>query len=564
MGIMLSRHLPETLYIHLCVPQPSTGEKEIVVYGSSVVLNHRHSFSIGQPVSSNMSEIQQFYVGKNIFITGGTGFLGVVLIEKLLRSCRDIGIIYILIRPKKGKSVEERLDALLGEKVFDPLRKEYPEFSQKIVGVEGDTAKNGFGLSSKDYLRLTDEVSVIFHLAASVRFTEKLESAVLTNVNSVKYAIDLARACKNFKAGIYVSTAFSHCVRKSINEELYPPPMSYQEVNTFVEMSRRMKWSEDVMESVTKTIIGEWPNTYSFTKAIAEGVVAEFAKDLPFAIFRPSIVTNSFKSPAPGWVSGTMGLAGLVYAYGLGLVHVALQDINKKADLVPVDYVCNALISSAWNTAIIEKGSSDDVLVYNYVSGNENPITWNKFNVVCAPYRKVYPSEQAVYHSFLLTTKSKFLFVILDFLLHLLPAIMIDLMAKLVGKQPKMYQLMSKIRKAWFALMYFATQEWCFGNQKIQQLWSQLGPEDKKIFPFSMRTLDWNEYLRNMCKGVRQFIAGESDDNLERAKRRYYCLYFIHVAVCLILGVLILWVIWRSFGGIAVTLATPSILSELL
>ncbi|XP_046419389.1 putative fatty acyl-CoA reductase CG5065 [Neodiprion fabricii] len=509
-----------------------------------------------------MSEIQQFYAGQKIFITGGTGFLGTVLIEKLLQSCRDIGKIYILIRPKKEKSVEERLDALLGNRVFDLLRKEYPEFSKKIVGIEGDTAKNGLGLSPKDYSRLTDEVSVIFHLAASVRFTEKLERAVAINVNSVKHVIDIARACKNLKAGIHVSTAFSHCVRKSINEELYPPPISYQQVNTFVEMCERMKWSEDVMESVTKKIVGEWPNTYTFTKAIAEGVVAEFAEDLPFAIFRPSIVTSAFKSPIPGYVSGTAGMAGLVYACGIGIVHVLLQDTSKIADIVPVDYVCNALISLAWNTAITGKACSDDVPVYNYTSGNENPMTWGKFNATCIYYKETYPSVKAVYHAFALNTKSTFLFGILNFLFHLLPAIMVDLIAVLVGKRPKMYQLMKNIRKAFFAMKYFAIQEWYFGNQKIQQLWGQLGPEDKKIFPFSMRTLDWNDYLLNLVRGTRQFIAKESDETLESARRWGYRLYLIHIAVCLILGILTLWVIWKSFGGIDVTSAIPSILSE--
>lgn len=36
-------------------------------------------------------------------------------------------------------------------------------------------------------------------------------------------------------------------------------------------------------------VLGEWPNTYTFTKAIGESIVAEEAKELPFAIFRPSI-----------------------------------------------------------------------------------------------------------------------------------------------------------------------------------------------------------------------------------------------------------------------------------
>ena len=44
-----------------------------------------------------------FYRNKNILITGTTGFLGKVLLEKFLYSIPDCGKIYILIRNKVKK-----------------------------------------------------------------------------------------------------------------------------------------------------------------------------------------------------------------------------------------------------------------------------------------------------------------------------------------------------------------------------------------------------------------------------------------------------------------------------
>lgn len=58
------------------------------------------------------TSIKSFYAHSTVFVTGGTGYLGKVLIEKLLRSCPDINCIYVLMRSKKGSSGEERLDAL--------------------------------------------------------------------------------------------------------------------------------------------------------------------------------------------------------------------------------------------------------------------------------------------------------------------------------------------------------------------------------------------------------------------------------------------------------------------
>lgn len=47
-----------------------------------------------------------------------------------------------------------------------------------------------------------------------------------------------------------------------------------------------------------------WPNTYVFTKAMAEMLVGEMKGNLSVVIVRPTIVTSTFKEPFPGWVEG--------------------------------------------------------------------------------------------------------------------------------------------------------------------------------------------------------------------------------------------------------------------
>lgn len=57
--------------------------------------------------------IEQTFRGQNILITGGTGFLGKVMLEKFLRCLPGISQIFMLVRPKKGKEPKDRLDEIL-------------------------------------------------------------------------------------------------------------------------------------------------------------------------------------------------------------------------------------------------------------------------------------------------------------------------------------------------------------------------------------------------------------------------------------------------------------------
>ena len=70
---------------------------------------------------SEWPTITEFYSGHDIFITGATGFMGKCLVEKILRSLPTAGRVFVLVRPKKGKSVQERVEDLTNKKVSLPI-----------------------------------------------------------------------------------------------------------------------------------------------------------------------------------------------------------------------------------------------------------------------------------------------------------------------------------------------------------------------------------------------------------------------------------------------------------
>lgn len=63
------------------------------------------------------SSIIDFFQDTTIFITGGSGFLGIALLEKLLRRCHGIKTIYVLLRQKRGQNVDQRYNELINDQV---------------------------------------------------------------------------------------------------------------------------------------------------------------------------------------------------------------------------------------------------------------------------------------------------------------------------------------------------------------------------------------------------------------------------------------------------------------
>lgn len=121
-------------------------------------------------------EIKGFYHEKSIFVTGGTGFLGKVLIRKLVDSCPTISKIYLLIRHKRNKAPQDRLNDLFKSPIFQDLHEDH---LSKIKALSGDITEPELGLSKEDLRTVIDEVSIIFHSAATVRFDEDLSKYVM-------------------------------------------------------------------------------------------------------------------------------------------------------------------------------------------------------------------------------------------------------------------------------------------------------------------------------------------------------------------------------------------------
>ena len=93
------------------------------------------------------------------------------------------------------------------------------------------------------------------------------------------------------------------------------------------------------------------PNTYTFTKSMAEQVINDYKHKVPLVIFRPSIVISAMKEPVPGWVDNFNGPVGLLVGCGVGIMRTAQVAPKYIADFTPVDVCIKAMIIAAWKRA---------------------------------------------------------------------------------------------------------------------------------------------------------------------------------------------------------------------
>lgn len=94
-------------------------------------------------------------------------------------------------------------------------------------------------------------------------------------------------------------------------------------------------------------ILGDWPNTYTFTKSMAERTLLKRRRhDIPMLILRPSIINASYTDPFPGWTDTFSAAGGLTLAGGMGIINYIYGDGDHICDMVPVDYVSNSIIAA--------------------------------------------------------------------------------------------------------------------------------------------------------------------------------------------------------------------------
>ena len=243
-------------------------------------------------------------------LTGGTGFLGGEVLVRLLE--RDEGPVYVLIRAEDDERADERLRSLL-----ESLLGTAEPWSDRAIAVRGDITQAWLGMSSRRRDWLAERVDRIVHCAASVSFTMPLDDQRGINLHGTRRIIELARICAQrggLESFIHVSTAYVAGTQ----------PGAFGEEDLDVGQDFR--------------------NSYERSKFEAELLLRERSWGLPIQILRPSIVVGD---SATGWTPAFNVLYGPMKAFARGAYPVIPASRSAPVDVVPVDFVADAVLALA-------------------------------------------------------------------------------------------------------------------------------------------------------------------------------------------------------------------------
>lgn len=313
-----------------------------------------------------------YFDGKCVFITGGSGFLGTAIVsagyshggfpylyplsrwEKVSSDpvkCRDLrdaeGLIAMRHRALYARWTED-----LPPQYADTLCK-----SDRLIVLNGDIRHPRMGLSDSQISMVRENAEIFIHAASSINLTSSLADLATPIVKATEMAAELALSCQHLTRFVYVSSAYAnaHLGQRSelsdvpIDEKIYPPSH---------EIPVLSEW-EEVQKTGTSPVFEteDHPWTYAYAKYLTERLLFRWFSDVDAArkllVIRPSAIGPAQKLPYPGYCfpqsTPTTSAAAAFLLSKESKIRIATRCTNPSTeaytDEVPVDVVVDRLLS---------------------------------------------------------------------------------------------------------------------------------------------------------------------------------------------------------------------------
>jgi thioester reductase-like protein len=502
--------------------------------------------------------IHRSFAAKHILLIGFTGFIGKVWLAKVLQELPDVGKIYLLIRRQRSTTANRRFEKIIEESpIFEPLHEKYGDrfgqfISEKVEVVEGDICRPGLGIG--DEARLLAKLDLIINSSGLTDFNPDLREALSINIDGTLHLLDFIRRCDH-AALLHLSTCYVVGFRDGrITETLKPHYTpndiagfdAKSEYDTLRRLARDIEEraeSEEITEQLRRQVLSKgsnqkkqpgaaeldaqvrkqrqrwvrnelteagmargrsygWPNTYTFTKSLAESLIATRGKDLPIAIVRPSIVETSTHDPFEGWNEGVNTSAPISYL--LGTFFRQLPSNGKKClDIIPVDLVCRGMILIS--AALIERRHER---LYQLATSATNPCDMRRtIELTGLAHRKYYRAQddfnqrlRAMFDT-IPVSKDRYRHLsaprqkqVVQALLRIMAPL--PMMRSPLVRRERDLDKVEKLIELYEP--FILHNEYVFEAKNIELLFAALPPEERQAFGYDANYIDWWDYWINI------------------------------------------------------------------
>jgi HAD superfamily hydrolase (TIGR01490 family) len=345
--------------------------------------------------------ISEQLAGTRIAITGGTGFVGTALIERLLRGAPGCELV-LLVRPSKRHDATERVRReIFKNNAFDRLKADLKDTAEpfearvarRVRAIGGDVSTDGLGLNDADRA-LFASCDTVIHSAAAVAFDSPLDSAVEINLLGPVRIAETLQSLGVTPHLVAVSTCYvagnrrGNAPEELVSEGPFDLGLNWRKevaaarrlrsdteaasrdpdrLRGFRSEARkelgaagapalagkteqiRERWVSDQLVEAGRARAASvgWPDAYAYTKALGEQALTETKGDVPVSIVRPSIIESSLAEPFPGWIRGFRMAEPVIISYARGLLKQFPGVPEGTVDVIPVDIVVAAIIAVA-------------------------------------------------------------------------------------------------------------------------------------------------------------------------------------------------------------------------
>ena len=494
--------------------------------------------------------------GKRVMLIGVTGFIGKVWLADTLMDLPEIGKLYLLIRRQKSSPGQKRFEKMIeGSPVFDPVFEKYGDrlgalLAEKVEVVEGDVSQPGLGLDRETGARLRQDLDLIINSSGLTDFNPDLRDALAVNVDSTYHLIEFIRG-SDHAALLHLSTCYVAGRRDGrVSEQLRPnytpagiadfdAEKEWHRLHELVESAKARVEGPEVSEELKKQALGKehaakglsgqalenqirknrvrwlknylteegtrrakelgWPNTYTFTKSLAESLIAKHGAGLPIAIVRPSIVETSVTKPFRGWNEGINTSASLSYLLGTAFRQLPSNE-RKLLDIIPVDAVCAGM--TLISAALVERRHDP---LYQLATSCTNPCDMGRsIELTSLGHRRHYRAQEGLEcwlrlrmdaipvskerYNRMSAPAQKMIIKSIQRVMSPLPSAMTKPLAKTERNLERVEKLVELFEP------FILHNEHDFAADNVEKLSQALTPEEKEIFGYDTAGLDWWEY----------------------------------------------------------------------